>query len=74
MITILAEKPDVGMKIAAALDRITLHNGSTVSFKQLKTREKAVKAQQNKDGFLKINFRGTECYVTWGFGHLIMVS
>lgn len=58
------------MKIAAALDRITLHNGSTVSFKQLKTREKAVKAQQNKDGFLKINFRGTECYVTWGFGHL----
>lgn len=70
MITILAEKPDVGMKIAAALDRITLHNGSTVSFKQLKTREKAVKAQQNKDGFLKINFRGTECYVTWGFGHL----
>ena len=51
MITILAEKPDVGMKIAAALDRITLHNGSTVSFKQLKTREKAVKAQQNRDGF-----------------------
>jgi hypothetical protein len=27
MITILAEKPDVGNKIAAALDKITLANG-----------------------------------------------
>lgn len=70
MITILAEKPDVGKKIAAALDKITLASGKTVSFDQLKANEKAVKAQQGKDGFLKINYNGQECYITWGFGHL----
>lgn len=69
MITILAEKPDVGKKIAAALDKITLASGKTVSFDQLKANEKAVKAQQG-NGFLKINYNGQECYVTWGFGHL----
>lgn len=70
MITILAEKPDVGKKIAAALDKITLSTGKTVSFDQLKASEKAVKAQQSKDGYLKIRYDGQDCYVTWGFGHL----
>ncbi|MBQ9189758.1 MAG: topoisomerase C-terminal repeat-containing protein [Clostridia bacterium] len=70
MLTILAEKPDVGNKIAAALDQITLSGGKTVTFAQLKANEKAVKAQQSADGFLKIRFLGQDCYVTWGFGHL----
>ena len=70
MLTILAEKPDVGNKIAAALDQITLSGGKTVTFAQLKANEKAVKAQQSADGFLKIRFMGQDCYVTWGFGHL----
>ncbi len=74
MITILAEKPDVGNKIAAALDRITLASGKEVSFATLKANEKAVKTQQNKDGFLKIQFDGQECYVTWGFGHLVQLK
>ena len=46
MITILAEKPDVGNKIAAALDRITLDSGREVTFASLKANERAVKAQQ----------------------------
>lgn len=70
MITILAEKPDVGNKIAAALDKITLSSGKEVTFASLKANEKAVKAQQAKDGFLKIRFDGQDCYVTWGYGHL----
>jgi len=70
MVTILAEKPDVGNKIAAALDRIYLNNGDTVEFANLKANEKAVKSQQNRDGYLKINYKGHECYITWGFGHL----
>lgn len=70
MITIYAEKPDVGNKIAAALDEITLNDGTKVTYKNLKKFEKKVKAQQFKDGFLKISFMGEECYVTWGYGHL----
>jgi DNA topoisomerase-3 len=70
MITIYAEKPDVGNKIAAALDQITLSSGKIIKFKDLKANEKAVKAQQFKDGYLKINYLGEECYVTWGYGHL----
>lgn len=70
MITIYAEKPDVGNKIAAALDKITLNDGTIVTFANLKAKEKPVKSQQFKDGFLKINYMGQECYVTWGYGHL----
>lgn len=70
MIVIFAEKPDVGNKIAAALDQITLSSGKIIKFKDLKANEKAVKSQQARDGFLKINYLGEECYVTWGYGHL----
>ena len=70
MITIFAEKPDVGMKIAAALDKITLNSGKVVNFSDLKSYEKQIKAQQRKDGYLRINYNGDDCYVTWGFGHL----
>lgn len=70
MITIYAEKPDVGNKIAAALDKITLSSGKEITFKDLKANEKAVKSQQYKDGYLKIKFKGEDCYVTWGYGHL----
>lgn len=70
MITILAEKPDVGNKIAAALDCITLKTGKRISFDQLKSYEKQIKAQQAADGYLSIRFDGDECCVTWGFGHL----
>ena len=69
-ICIVAEKPDVGSKIAAALDVIQLASGRTVGFDELEKCEKLVKAQQSKDGYLKIRFLGQDCYVTWGRGHL----
>lgn len=70
MITIYAEKPDVGKKIAAALDRITLSNGRVIDFDSLKNNDGTIKAQQHRDGYLKISFKGEEAYVTWGYGHL----
>lgn len=70
MITIYSEKPDVGKKIAAALDCITLSNGKQISFDRIKDNDKSIKAQQFKDGFLKITFECEETYVTWGYGHL----
>ena len=70
MITILAEKPDVGNKIAAALDKITLASGKEVTFAALKANERAVKSQQAKDGFLRIRYLDQDCFVTWGFGHI----
>ncbi len=70
MITILAEKPDVGNKIAAALDKITLASGKEVSFASLKANEKSVKQQQYKDGYLRIRYAGQDCFVTWGYGHI----
>ena len=70
MIAIVCEKPDVGNKVAAALDKITLESGKTVCFDDLKADEKAVKSQQAKDGYLKIRWQNQETYVTWGYGHL----
>lgn len=70
MIVIVAEKPDVGTKIAAALDSITLKSGKKISFSQLKSNEKAIKSERRSSGCFKINYLGQECYVTWGFGHL----
>ena len=50
MITIFAEKPDVGTKIAAALDAIVLSSGDRVDFDHIQKYEKQIKAQrQNKD-------------------------
>ena len=74
MIVIYAEKPDMGSKIAAALDKITLKSGTTVSFAQLSKNLKAVKQQQFEDGFLQITFKGQPAYVTWGYGHLCTIK
>lgn len=70
MITIFAEKPDVGTKIAAALDAITLTSGERVDFAHLQNYEKQIKAQRTKNGYFRIRYCGEDTYVTWGFGHL----
>ena len=70
MITIYAEKPDVGTKIAAALDGITLESGKKVSFEELERYEKQVKALRTKNGYLKIKWQGQDVCVTWGYGHM----
>ena len=70
MITIYAEKPDVGTKIAAALDAIVLSSGDRVDFDHIQKYEKQIKAQRAKQGYFKIRHNGEETYVTWGIGHL----
>lgn len=70
MKVIYAEKPDVGTKIAAALDGITLNNGTKVGFNEIQNYERPIKSQRATDGFFKINHEGEETYVTWGYGHL----
>ena len=47
MITIFAEKPDVGTKIAAALDAIVLSSGDRVDFDHIQKYEKQVIEQMN---------------------------
>ncbi len=63
MITIVAEKYDVAGKLAAALDKIVLKSGKVVSFKDLKANEDAVHKQLKVDGYVKISFRGQECFI-----------
>lgn len=70
MTVIYAEKPDVGTRIAAALDGIMLNSGIKVGFDDLQTHEKAVKAQRTRDGFFRITHEDEETYVTWGYGHI----
>ena len=70
MITIYAEKPDMGTKIAAALDCIHLDSGQNISFSNLEKWDKAIKSQRTRDGYFKINYNGQAAYVTWGFGHM----
>lgn len=70
MITIYAEKPDMGTKIAAALDGVYLDSGRVVSFDELGKYENAVKSQRTKDGKLSITWLGERCEVVWGYGHM----
>ncbi len=68
MITVLAEKPDVGIRIAAALGGIRTSDG-VISFEQLNSRKREIRRETEK-GYLDTVFEGGPCRVTWGFGHL----
>ena len=58
MILIYAEKADVGSKIAAALDKITLEDGTIVTFEKLGSYGKKVNELQKKQGYLMIKYKG----------------
>lgn len=72
MYLIYAEKPDVGTKIAAALDCIRLENGTVITFEKLEKyiTQKSFIAERARKGHFKIKYKGEEVIVTWGFGHL----
>lgn len=70
MILIYAEKAKVGMEIAAALDKITLKDGTKVEFNQIGKYAKQIEKQQAEDLFLDITYKGKPCKVIWGRGHL----
>lgn len=71
MRVIYAEKPDIGTKIAAALDCIHLDNGTVVSFDKLLQYENEIKRQRATDGMFRITYKGEETIVTWGYGHMV---
>ena len=70
MILIYAEKPDMGTKIAAALDHITLSDGTKVEFDDIPKYERTIKDQRRKDGHFRIRYCGQDTIVTWGMGHM----
>ena len=74
MIVIYAEKENMGAKIAAALDCIHLNTGKNIDFKSLDSYKSQVEQQQKKDKYLKIKWKGQECYVTWGWGHMVQLK
>lgn len=69
MIVIYAEKPDMGTKIAAALDGISL-GSRKVSFSEIEKYERQIKAQRAKDGCFMIRYDHQETCVIWGYGHM----
>lgn len=69
MICILAEKPDVATKIAAALGGIKGENGTVIPFEKLQSSEKAIR-HLRQNGYLETVFNGERTLVTWGYGHL----
>ena len=69
MIAILAEKPDVAKKIAAALGGIR-DGKDVIPFEKLTANGKKVSALMSRDGYLVTEFRGVPCHVTWALGHL----
>lgn len=70
MTVIYAEKPDVARKIAAAIGPIVLSDGTKVTYDKLSAYEKRVNAENYKNGYIEIKWKGQTAYVTWGFGHL----
>lgn len=71
MIVIFAEKPDMGTKIAAALDSIHLNNGTDVCFDEINKYEVQIKQQRQQDRQFSIMFEGEDIVVTWGYGHMV---
>lgn len=69
MIVIYAEKPDMGTKIAAALDGLQI-GGRRIAFKDIEKNTAAIKGQRSKDGCFHITYRGQDTIVTWGYGHM----
>lgn len=69
MILIYAEKADMGKKIAAALDCITLPSGKRIQFDELEKYEKQISEAQ-RQGYFSIRYNGEPCKVTWGSGHV----
>lgn len=70
MIVIYAEKPNLGAKIAAAIDKITLDNGTIVTTETLDKYSDAVTKMQKRDMRLYADYNGKKYCVIWGYGHL----
>lgn len=70
-IVIIAEKPDVGTRLAATIGGCMIGNVPlTPDMLTNKRYEGQIKKQRFVDGYLKCQLHGKECIVSWGFGHI----
>lgn len=67
---IYAEKYDVAIKIAAALDKITLPGGTVVTFTNLPRYKAEAEKLAKRNGYLDITWNGEPWRVTFGYGHI----
>ena len=70
MITILAEKFDVGIKIAAALSGFTFE-GTTITMDNIEKHKPKIEKQIKPKGYITIKYQGKDYAVTWASGHLL---
>lgn len=69
MVTIYAEKFDVGVKIAAALGGFD-YEGTRVTMNNVEKLKQKLDKDVKKKGAIYIEYQGTKYAVTWGQGHL----
>ena len=69
MITIYAEKFDVGVKIAAALGGFD-YNGTMVTMNNVEKLKTNLEKDVKRKGVIYINYEGKNYAVTWGQGHM----
>ena len=71
MITVYAEKFDVGSKIAAALSDTGFDvDGIKVTTSNIESVKEKIKKTCKTKGYIEINYKGEPMSVTWGEGHL----
>jgi DNA topoisomerase-3 len=69
MITIYAEKFDVGVKIAAALGGFD-YNGTKVTMNNVEKLKPNLEKDVKRKGVIYIDYEGNKYAVTWGQGHM----
>lgn len=69
MITVYAEKFDVGVKIAAALAGFD-YNGTKVTMSNVESLKPKLKKDVKRKGVIYIDYKGEKYAITWGQGHM----
>lgn len=69
MITVYAEKFDVGAQLAAALSPFDI-NGTHVTIGNIKKVVDTIKSPCKKKGYIEVSYQGEDYAITWGQGHM----
>lgn len=69
MITVYAEKFDVGVKIAAALAGFD-YNGTKITMSNIESYKTKLNKDVKKKGVIYIDYKGEKYAITWGQGHM----
>lgn len=69
MITVLAEKFDIGLKIAVALQGLDFH-GKKITIANIEANKKEIEKELKPKGVIYITYKGEKYAITWANGHL----